>query len=114
MLRLSSPFSVGSGASLSGRAILLTAGLALLFTACSRQEPPPNSPAATSPRRNVQTVSSILAPQQVGHTFDRPPWIAHVTAADLDRDGRMDILFCEAQDNEVRWLRQTAPAVFEE
>ena len=37
-----------------------------------------------------------------------------MTAVDLDRDGLTDILFCEAQDNEVRWLRQTAPGVFEE
>ena len=114
MLRLFSPPSVRSSPSLPGRAILLTAGLALLFSACSRQEPAPTSPAAKTPRRNVQTVSSILTPQQAGSAFERPPWIAHVNAVDLDQDGRTDILFCEAQDNEVRWSRQTAPGVFEE
>lgn len=66
------------------------------------------------PRRDAQTTSNLLTPRPVGKAFDRPPWIAHVTAADLDQDGRTDILFCEAQDNEVRWLRQTAPGVFEE
>ncbi|MEX0322703.1 MAG: FG-GAP repeat domain-containing protein [Puniceicoccaceae bacterium] len=42
------------------------------------------------------------------------PWIAHVRAVDLDQDGLMDIIFCEAKHNQVNWLRQTAPEVFEE
>src|SRR5690606_9935839 len=36
----------------------------------------------------------------------------HVKAIDLDQDGLDDIVFCEAQDNEVRWIRQTAPGRF--
>ena len=31
---------------------------------------------------------------------------------DLDQDGLDDIVFCEAQDNEVRWIRQTALGSF--
>ena len=42
------------------------------------------------------------------------PWIAHVAAADLDRDGRLDVIACEAQTNQVLWLRQTAGGGFEE
>ncbi len=58
--------------------------------------------------------SALLVQQPVGAPIGRPPWIAHLNAIDVDRDGRMDLVFCEAQDSEVRWLRQIAPGVFEE
>ena len=89
----------------------LATGAVLLMTGCDRPTaaPAPTAPAPVSVASRVQ-----FSPQPLGNAIGRPPWIAHLTAADLDRDGRMDILFCEAQDNEVRWLRQTAPGVFEE
>lgn len=42
------------------------------------------------------------------------PWIAHVTFSDLDRDGRLDGLLCDAGRNEVSWLRQEADGRFSE
>jgi hypothetical protein len=42
------------------------------------------------------------------------PWIAHVSFVDLDRDGLLDALVCDAQRNELGWLRQTAPGTFAE
>jgi hypothetical protein len=50
----------------------------------------------------------------IGKPASRPPWIAHVASVDLDRDGRVDILACEAQENQILWLRQIAPGQFEE
>ncbi|HEY8995626.1 MAG TPA: VCBS repeat-containing protein [Lacunisphaera sp.] len=92
----------------AGRVFALLAATVVLSTGCERRNPMPTAkPAAAA-------VSTLFSPQSVGGAIGRPPWIAHLTAADLDRDGRMDLLFCEAQDNEVRWLRQTAPGVFEE
>ena len=44
----------------------------------------------------------------------QPPWIAHLIPVDLDRDGLLDIVFCEARDNAIGWLRQQSPGVFVE
>ncbi|PTY08466.1 VCBS repeat-containing protein [Opitutaceae bacterium EW11] len=66
------------------------------------------------PTARIVDDSTLFKPQPIGAPIGRPPWIAHVVAADLDQDGKMDLLACEAQDNTVVWLRQTAPGVFEE
>jgi hypothetical protein len=70
-------------------------------------------PAAVS--ASAATVPDFkLVPQAIGTTGKRPPWIAHVSAVDLDRDGRTDVVACEAQENQVVWLRQMSPGVFTE
>src|SRR5688572_16114012 len=91
--------------------IALLAGGLLFSTGCDRPSATP-APAKTSATAAISRVQ--FTPQSLGNAIGRPPWIAHLTAADLDRDGKLDVLFCEAQDNEVRWLRQTSPGVFEE
>jgi len=98
------------------RSLGLALGLlgALLDSGCSRQEPPSAPVAARPAAPGTVDDSGLLVPQPIGGPIGRPPWIAHVNAIDLDQDGRMDLVFCEAQDGEVRWLRQTAPGVFEE
>lgn len=53
-------------------------------------------------------------PIHVGEPVGDKPWIAHVRAVDLDQDGLMDVIFCDAKLNKVNWLRQTEPEVFEE
>jgi hypothetical protein len=55
-----------------------------------------------------------FTPQPIGAAIDHPPWIANVCVVDLDGDGKLDVLFCEAKDNKVCWLRQISPGVFEE
>ena len=93
--------------------VLLTAALMLSgLAACSR---PDAAPVATRPSiPGTVDDTGLLVAQPIGAMIGRPPWIAHVNSIDLDRDGRMDLVFCEAQDNEARWLRQKAPGVFEE
>jgi hypothetical protein len=93
----------------SAFAFTLFAAVVLFSAGCERRSS--RTPPAARP---VATTSTLLSPLAVGAAVVRPPWIAHLNAVDLDRDGRTDLLFCEAQDNEVRWLRQTAPGVFEE
>lgn len=68
------------------------------------------SPAATA------MALTYLQPQRIGAAPDQehPPWIAHVTVIDLDQDGLRDLVFCEAQESRMVWLRQTAPGVFDE
>src|SRR5688572_20583766 len=83
-----------------------------VLTACSdpaRSDLPVSSRDTPPPRSTLQLTSS-----PIGKTSARPPWIAHVVSVDLDRDGRLDILACEAQENQILWLRQTAPGQFEE
>jgi VCBS repeat protein len=42
------------------------------------------------------------------------PWVTNVQVVDLDRDGLLDIIYCEAQKNSVRWVRQSPRGVFQE
>lgn len=70
-------------------------------------------PARTDPPRSAD-FTTAFHPQPIGSPVDTPPWIAHVTAVDLDHDGRLDVLACEAQKNQVVWLRQRSPGSFEE
>lgn len=42
------------------------------------------------------------------------PIVTHLQMVDLDRDGMMDIVYCEAQKNTVRWIRQGPRGVYTE
>ena len=42
------------------------------------------------------------------------PLVTNVQIVDLDRDGLADVLYCEAQKNTVRWIRQSPRGVFTE
>ncbi len=59
---------------------------------------------------------SRFTPAGVGEPANaaEPPWIAHVKAVDLDRDGLCDILVCDAKAHTVTWIRQVSQGVFEE
>ncbi len=97
---------------LSG-AILLLAGLALL-PGCRKLDKP--SPAKVQ-RQTAATKDAFLGyltPGEIGTPLTQPPWIAHISTCDLDRDGLDDALACDAKENKTLWLRQTAPGTFEE
>ncbi len=96
--------------------LLATAGLPalLLCSGCSKpppkrsQTPPSASAGATAPRDATGTLTA----RELAPPGELPPWIAHVNTIDLDRDGLDDIVYCEAQNNQILWVRQTAPGVF--
>jgi hypothetical protein len=50
----------------------------------------------------------------IGWPVEGHPWIAHLCAVDLDRDGLMDVLVCDAQKNCVTWIRQKSRGAYEE
>ncbi len=50
----------------------------------------------------------------IGVSFDGLPWITDLTIVDLDQDGLLDVLLCEGRLNQVAWIRQSAPGLFEE
>jgi hypothetical protein len=93
---------------------IIVAG-SLLLVGCSPKAPAPRrTAAATLPSTAVVDDLSLFHEETIGNAWDIPPWVAHLREVDLDQDGRLDLVFCEAQANEVRWLRQTAPGVFVE
>jgi hypothetical protein len=86
--------------------------LTLLLGACGQA--PDAAVVRSSPSTTTAAVSPAWKAEAIGIRAAGTPWIAHVTTVDLDRDGRLDIVACEAQLGQVVWLRQTAPGAFEE
>jgi hypothetical protein len=93
---------------------LLLASTVVLTNGCSRQQISAEKKPAPAPSPRATADLSYLRPQAIGAAIDGPPWIAHVLPVDLDKDGLLDLVFCEARENRVVWLRQTSPGVFEE
>ncbi len=56
----------------------------------------------------------FLAARAIGDTFSAPPMISNIQAVDLDGDGLMDVLVCDARSNKVSWIRQYPAGVFTE
>lgn len=56
----------------------------------------------------------FLNPMPVGQKFTEAPMISNVEAADLDKDGLMDIIVCDCRSNSVNWIRQYPSGVFTE
>lgn len=42
------------------------------------------------------------------------PWVTHLKIVDLDQDGLLDVLYCDAKNNSVRWIRQSPRGTFVE
>ncbi len=51
---------------------------------------------------------TFLVPKPVGDTFTQPPLISNITASDLDQDGLLDVIVCDARSNTVSWIRQSS------
>lgn len=71
---------------------------------------PGDSRAAVSPSGGGVTFKA----REIGLPADGRPWITDLTIADLDGDGLRDVVFCEGNRNEVRWLRQNKVGQYEE
>ena len=88
--------------------------LASVLAAC---KPTPDFP-TSSGLRNQKGVPAeslgLLQAETIGRPLDGPTWIAHVNLVDLDQDGLVDVLACEARTNEILWLRQSPEDVFTE
>ena len=62
-----------------------------------------------------KSVPLFLDSRLIGDGIDEtPPWITHVITADLDRDGLLDVIACDAIRNQIVWIRQTAKFSFAE
>lgn len=80
-----------------------------------KTETAPLAPVVVSTQKAV-IKTDLYRPRVIGEKAkaERAPWIAHVNTADLDGDGRLDVVACEAQENQVLWIRQRGPDQFEE
>ena len=95
------------------RLTILAIAIVIGSAACSPA--PTRSENASSPAANAPT-ASLFRSQPIG---DRPrkderPQMSHVAMVDLDRDGLMDVLACDALRNVLVWVRQSPKGTFTE
>lgn len=57
---------------------------------------------------------NFLQPRPIGARFEQPPRIANVLTVDLDQDGLLDVIACDALNDRVVWLRQSPLGTFTE
>ena len=87
---------------------------AALLSSCDARRVTPSAAPAKAPAAKL--VLPEYLPMAIGAPlteFGRP-LVTNVQVVDVDRDGLVDVLYCEAQRNTVRWIRQTARGSFEE
>jgi len=56
----------------------------------------------------------FLVRQHIGNEYTEKPMISHVVVDDLDEDGLLDVIVCDAKDNFVSWIRQYPENVYTE
>jgi hypothetical protein len=98
---------------LAGLAALLLAGTA----GCRKLDAPsPAARKARQPATDPRAYLNYMRPTNIGAPLvpGTGPWVAHVIAVDLDKDGLVDGVACEAKENKILWLRQVRRGQFEE
>ena len=78
--------------------------------------PSPAARKARQPATDPRAYLNFMRPTNIGAPLvpNTGPWVAHVNAVDLDKDGLVDVLACEAKENKILWLRQVSRGKFEE
>lgn len=87
----------------------------LLVGSSSNQAPRSAEPLAGAgsilpPRPQIDFLQS----QKIGRPVDKEPQITFTGAADLDQDGLIDVVICDAAEHRVSWIRQYPRGVFVE
>jgi FG-GAP-like repeat len=99
--------------------IVLASALVLSLAggvSCARRDAAAPAPAPRVAAQPGARPALEYAPVPIGAPagdFGRP-MVTNVQTVDLDRDGLLDVLYCEAQGNTVRWIRQAPRGVFTE
>ncbi len=92
--------------------VIASAGLLLFAAGCYRGD----APAAATVAADAPPVADLdyMQATPIGNPPTGYPWIANLKCVDLDQDGLMDVVFCEAKESKVIWLRQLPSGKFEE
>ena len=95
---------------------LLLAGTALALTGCGPKRAATVAPPATAGPAPAAYADLHYAGTPIGASLEEfgRPLVTNLQLVDLDADGLLDILYCEAQKNTVRWIRQSPRGVFTE
>ena len=56
----------------------------------------------------------FLTPSSIGDGFTEPPMISNLQNSDLDGDGLLDVIVCDAKNNTVSWIRQFPAGTYTE
>lgn len=109
-MRLASPAVIFTSLAVAVGAAGL--GIALLE---SNPAPAPPRPAVVAPA-SASSAQLKYAPMAIGApvTPGARPLVTGVHIVDLDQDDLLDVLYCEAANNSVRWIRQAPRGVFTE
>lgn len=91
--------------------MLMLVGCAVLGSFGCRENRKAPAPMA---KTDIVTDLNSFEARAIGNPVEGKPWITHVQVADLDGDGRADLIACDAKKNAVTWLRQIAPNQFQE
>ena len=89
------------------------------MVACGRSTERENFDPAHDARRAILPKgppSDAFSPVPIGDQLrgQERPQIANVQVADLDADGLLDVLVCDASKNRITWIRQSPPGVYVE
>lgn len=57
---------------------------------------------------------NFLKPVTVGDAITQPPLISNVSVTDLDKNGLLDIVICDALNNSISWIKQDPLNSFKE
>jgi len=88
--------------------------LGAFFSACGGDEPPKRKLVVKKDSSSQLEDLGRYTPEAIGGPVGNKPWVAHVKAVDLDRDGLMDVIACESKADTVLWLQQQTDGGFKE
>lgn len=96
----------------------VVAGVVLILLGACRRAIAPEEAASENVTSSdgVRSQVGAFVPRAIGSASaaNQPAWITDLTIADLDRDGRLDVVACDARTNRIVWLRQTEGLEFVE
>ena len=88
-------------------------GLNLLLSACEN-DPASETPAFAGTASSGERID-FLDKSTIGDPpADPPPWITNLAIVDLDQNGLLDVVLCDATRNQVSWIRQAPLGTFTE
>lgn len=99
-------------------AALIAGTVVAMSASCQRPTADANASSenAAASSKEEKWQAETFAPHAIGSlpAVNQPAWITDLTIADLDQDGRSDVVACDARINRIVWLRQAEEMSFVE